>query len=214
MGKIYCVMGKSSSGKDTVYKKLKEQYKEFRLIVPYTTRPIREGEKDGVEYYFVDPEQFRAMKEDGKVIESRSYNTKCGIWTYFTADDGQINLSAADYLLIGTLVSYQALREYFGEEAIVPVYLEVEDGLRLARALERERRQEKPKYAEMCRRFLADEEDFSEENLIKSGITERFGNEDFTECLNKIQRYIEEIRYILSVFMRFHSFVIPFNLKL
>lgn len=194
MGKIYCVMGKSSSGKDTVYKKLKEQYKEFRLIVPYTTRPIREGEKDGVEYYFVDPEQFRAMKEDGKVIESRSYNTKCGIWTYFTADDGQIDLSAADYLLIGTLVSYQALREYFREEAIVPVYLEVEDGLRLARALERERRQEKPKYAEMCRRFLADEEDFSEENLIKSGITERFGNEDFTECLNKIQRYIEEIR--------------------
>ena len=194
MGKIYCVMGKSSSGKDTVYKKLKEQYKEFRLIVPYTTRPIREGEKDGVEYYFVDPEQFRAMKEDGKVIESRSYNTKCGIWTYFTADDGQIDLSAADYLLIGTLVSYQALREYFGEEAIVPVYLEVEDGLRLARALERERRQEKPKYAEMCRRFLADEEDFSEENLIKSGITERFGNEDFTECLNKIHRYIEEIR--------------------
>ena len=194
MGKIYCVMGKSSSGKDTVYKKLKEQYKEFRLIVPYTTRPIREGEKDGVEYYFVDPEQFRAMKEDGKVIESRSYNTKCGIWTYFTADDGQIDLSAADYLLIGTLVSYQALREYFGEEAIVPVYLEVEDGLRLARALERERRQEKPKYAEMCRRFLADKEDFSEENLIKSGITERFGNEDFTECLNKIQRYIEEIR--------------------
>ena len=194
MGKIYCVMGKSSSGKDTVYKKLKEQYKEFRLIVPYTTRPIREGEKDGVEYYFVDPEQFRAMKEDGKVIESRSYNTKCGIWTYFTADDGQIDLSAADYLLIGTLVSYQALREYFGEEAIVPVYLEVEDGLRLARALERERRQEKPKYAEMCRRFLADEEDFSEENLIKSGITERFGNEDFTECLNKIQRYIDEIR--------------------
>ena len=194
MGKIYCVMGKSSSGKDTVYKKLKAQYKEFRLIVPYTTRPIREGEKDGVEYYFVDPEQFRAMKEDGKVIESRSYNTKCGIWTYFTADDGQIDLSAADYLLIGTLVSYQALREYFGEEAIVPVYLEVEDGLRLARALERERRQEKPKYAEMCRRFLADEEDFSEENLIKSGITERFGNEDFTECLNKIQRYIEEIR--------------------
>ena len=194
MGKIYCVMGKSSSGKDTVYKKLKEQYKEFRLIVPYTTRPIREGEKDGVEYYFVDPEQFRAMKEDGKVIESRSYNTKCGILTYFSADVGQFELSPADFLFIGSLVSYHALREYFGDEEIVPVYLEVEDGLRLARALERERRQEKPKYAEMCRRFLADEEDFSEENLIKSGITERFGNEDFTECLNKIQRYIEEIR--------------------
>ena len=119
MGKIYCVMGKSSSGKDTVYKKLKEQYKEFRLIVPYTTRPIREGEKDGVEYYFVDPEQFRAMKEDGKVIESRSYNTKCGIWTYFTADDGQVSVGNDSYLGIGTLESFVRLREYYGNEVML-----------------------------------------------------------------------------------------------
>ena len=194
MGKIYCVMGKSSSGKDTVYKKLKEQYKEFRLIVPYTTRPIREGEKDGVEYYFVREDRFCEMKESKKVIEARSYNTKCGIWTYFTADDGQIDLNASDYLLIGTLVSYRALRKYFGESYIVPIYLEVEDGLRLVRALERERRQDEPKYAEMCRRFLADEEDFSEENLIKSGITERFCNEDLAACLDKIRTYIGKNR--------------------
>ena len=194
MGKIYCVMGKSSSGKDTVYKKLKEQYKEFRLIVPYTTRPIREGEKDGVEYYFVSEDRFCEMKESKKVIEARSYNTKCGIWTYFTADDGQSDLNASDYLLIGTLVSYRALRKYFGESYIVPIYLEVEDGLRLVRALERERRQDEPKYAEMCRRFLADEEDFSEENLIKSGITERFCNEDLAACLDKIRTYIGKNR--------------------
>ena len=194
MGKIYCVMGKSSSGKDTVYKKLKEQYKEFRLIVSYTTRPIREGEKDGVEYYFVSEDRFCEMKESKKVIEARSYNTKCGIWTYFTADDGQIDLNASDYLLIGTLVSYRALRKYFGESYIVPIYLEVEDGLRLVRALERERRQDEPKYAEMCRRFLADEEDFSEENLIKSGITERFCNEDLAACLDKIRTYIGKNR--------------------
>lgn len=194
MGKIYYVMGKSSSGKDTVYKKLKEQYPKFRSVVPYTTRPIREGEKDGVEYYFVDEKQLRAMKESGKVIEVRSYNTKCGVWTYFTADDGQIDLKTSDYLLIGTLVSYQALRDYFGETALVPIYLEVEDGLRLARALEREGREDEPKYAEMCRRFLADEEDFSEENLAKSGITDRFCNEDLTECLDQIRRYIGKTR--------------------
>ena len=194
MGKIYCVMGKSSSGKDTVYKKLKEQYKEFRLIVPYTTRPIREGEKDGVEYYFVSEDRFCEMKESKKVIEARSYNTKCGIWTYFTADDGQIDLNASDYLLIGTLVSYRALRKYFGESYIVPIYLEVEDGLRLVRALERERRQDEPKYAEMCRRFLADEENFSEENHIKNGITKRFCNEDLAACLDKIRTYIGKNR--------------------
>ena len=92
--------------------------------------------------------------------------------------DGQIDLDAHDYLVIGTLVSYRALREYFGEEKLLPVYIEVEDGLRLARAVERERRQAEPKYSELCRRFLADEEDFSEENLKKAGITRRFENRD------------------------------------
>ena len=195
MGKIFYIMGKSSSGKDSIYRQLEgDQELGLKRLVIYTTRPIRDGEVNGREYFFADENKLKEFRRNGKLIEARTYQTVYGPWTYFTADDGQIDLSAADYLLIGTLVSYQALREYFGEEAIVPVYLEVEDGLRLARALERERRQEKPKYAEMCRRFLADEEDFSEENLIKSGITERFGNEDFTECLNKIQRYIEEIR--------------------
>ncbi len=192
MGKIYYVMGKSSSGKDTIYKKLMEAHPRFRTIVPYTTRPIREGERDGVEYFFVDKERLREMQEAGQVIEVRSYDTKCGVWTYFTADDGQIDLNAHDYLVIGTLVSYQALREYFGEGKMVPVYIEVEDGLRLARAVERERRQAEPKYAELCRRFLADEEDFSEKNLKKAGISRRFVNNGLAECLSEIEAYIRE----------------------
>ena len=124
------------------------------------------------------------------MIEVRSYDTKCGVWTYFTADDGQIDLNAHDYLVIGTLVSYQALREYFGEGKMVPVYIEVEDGLRLARAVERERRQAEPKYAELCRRFLADAEDFSEKNLKKAGITRRFENGNLEECLAEIEEFI------------------------
>ena len=190
MGKIYYVMGKSSSGKDTVYKKMLERHPWFRTIVPYTTRPIREGERDGVEYFFVDEERLREMQESEQVIEVRSYNTRCGIWTYFTADDGQIDLDAHDYLVIGTLVSYRALREYFGEEKLIPVYIEVDDGLRLARAVERERRQAEPKYTELCRRFLADEEDFSEENLSRAGITRCFENRDLDACLEEIEEYI------------------------
>ena len=84
-----------------------------------------------MEYFFVDDERLREMQEAEQVIEVRSYNTRCGVWTYFTADDGQIDLDAHDYLVIGTLVSYRALREYFGEEKLLPVYIEVEDGLRL-----------------------------------------------------------------------------------
>ena len=190
MGKIYYVMGKSSSGKDTIYKKLLERYPMFHTIVPYTTRPIRKGEQNGVEYYFVDEKRLNEMQEAGQVIEVRSYNTKCGIWTYFTADDGQIDLEQFDYLLIGTLVSYRAMKEYFGEDALVPIYIEVEDGERLERALAREKKQAVPKYAEMCRRFLADAGDFSEENLQSAGITRRFENGDLSECLSDIQKYI------------------------
>ena len=190
MGKIYYVMGKSSSGKDTIYKKLMKRHPEFHMIVPYTTRPCREGEQDGVEYFFVDEGRLREMREDGRVIESRSYNTKCGIWTYFTADDGQIDLRMYDYLVIGTLVSYEALRDYYGEEYLVPIYIEVEDGVRLLRALERERRQAVPLYAEMCRRFLADAEDFSEDNLRRGGIARRFQNEDLEDCIEDIEQFM------------------------
>lgn len=190
MGRIFYVMGKSSSGKDTIYKNLTERYDSLKTIVPYTTRPIREGEKDGVEYFFVTEKQLQEMKEAGRIIEIRSYNTKCGVWTYFTADDGQIDLTGHDYLMIGTLVSYHALIDYFGKESLVPIYIEVEDGERLSRALEREKRQVFPGYAELCRRFLADEEDFSEENLRKAGIDKRFNNRDLNVCLKEIEAFM------------------------
>ena len=194
MSKIYYVMGKSSSGKDTIYKHLAEENPELRMVVPYTTRPIREGETDGVEYFFADEAQLNEMQEAGKVIEVRSYNTRCGVWTYFTADDGRINLEEHDYLMIGTLVSYQALKEYFGAEKIVPLYIQVEDGERLFRALEREQREAVPRYTELCRRFLADEEDFSEEKLQEAGIQRRFENRDLEICLNEIQDFIRSER--------------------
>jgi guanylate kinase len=183
-------MGKSASGKDTIYKELIEKIPKFHSIVPYTTRPMREGEKDGVEYFFVDQERFDEMMDEEKIIEFRSYNTKCGIWTYFTADDGQIELWQYDYLVIGTIESYYALKEYFGDDVMVPLYIEVEDGLRLSRALERERAQTKPQYAELCRRFLADAEDFSEENLERAGIKRRFQNIDKETCMEEILREI------------------------
>ena len=193
MGRIFCLMGKSSSGKDTIYKMLRERYPELCAVVPYTTRPIRENESDGVEYFFVDNRTFHELEAQGRVIESRSYDTKCGVWTYFTADDGQIDLKRHDYLMIGTLVSFEALMTYFGEENVVPVYVEIDDGIRLGRALEREQRQKEPKYAEMCRRFLADSEDFSEEKLREAGIRRRFENEDLERGVEESGAYIEDL---------------------
>ena len=191
MGKICYIMGKSSSGKDTIFKKLKEILPQFRTIILYTTRPIRAGETDGVEYYFTDEAKLESLEKQGAVIEMRAYHTKCGVWKYFTADDGQIDLEQYHYIVIGTLQSYEEMRRYFGEDRLVPVYIEVEDGERLSRALMRERQQSEPKYSEMCRRFLADQEDFSEENLENAGIMKRFQNNNMEECIQEIQMYLE-----------------------
>ena len=135
------------------------------------------------------------MKREGKIIENRDYNTVYGIWSYFTADDGQINLQGNNYLLIGTLESYEKIRNYYGKEKLVPIYIEVEDGERLKRAIKREESQENPKYEEMCRRFLADSKDFSEENLNRCGIIRRYKNVDMEECIGEIcETIISKIR--------------------
>lgn len=192
MGRIYFLMGKSASGKDTVYKLLMEEGKSgLKKFVIYTTRPIRDGERDGVEYHFVTDEDLNRMEAEGKVIEKRVYKTVAGPWTYFTADDGQIDLKSGNYLTIGTLESYEKLKSYFGEKSLFPIYIYLDDGLRLERALERERRQEIPNYRELCRRFLADEEDFKEENLQRCGIKKRYENTDLETCLKQIMNDIE-----------------------
>lgn len=192
MAKIFFVLGKSCSGKDTIFNRLKEN-KELNLktVVGYTTRPMREGEEDGKEYFFVSREKLEVLKSSGKVIECRDYNTVHGIWSYFTVDDGQINLSDDNYLYIGTLESYEKMVEFYGQEVVVPLYIQVETGERLARAVARERKQVEPKYAEMCRRFLADEEDFKEENIVKVGIEKRFDNVELEECIEQIVGYIK-----------------------
>jgi len=196
MGKLFYIMGKSASGKDSIYRKmLKREELHLQKMVLYTTRPIRQGEEDGNEYYFVDDAKLSKMKSEGKVIESRAYNTVRGIWTYFTADDDKVDLEKNNYLSIGTLESYQCLVEYYGQDKICPIYIEVEDGERLKRAIKREGKQEKPVYEEVCRRFLADSEDFSETKLAQAKITKRFLNHDKEACRAEVGKCIESMVY-------------------
>lgn len=195
MGKIFLLMGKSTSGKDTIYKELiKNEKLGLDKVVPYTTRPMRDGEKDGVQYFFKKENEYLELKSQGKIIEERTYYTHYGEWRYFTVDDGQINLKDGNYLVIGTLESYCYIRDYFGKENVVPLLIDVEDKIRLRRAMAREDKQEHPKYDEMCRRYLADEEDFSEEKLKAAGITRRFNNEGtIDQILDEINEYLTQM---------------------
>lgn len=194
--KIIYIMGKSSAGKDTIYKILKEKI-DVKPYVLYTTRPIRTGEKEGVDYNYLTDEEMKQyfQDENSKVIESRTYNTVYGPWTYATILDNQFS-SEKDLLMTGTLESYNALLKYFQNKKnieIIPIYIEVDDGVRLERALKREREQSNPKYIELCRRFIADSQDFSEENINKSGIKKRFQNNKLDDCVNEIVDYIGKI---------------------
>lgn len=193
MGRIFYLMGKSASGKDTLFKLLvNDDELKLRTVTLYTTRPMRAEERDGREYNFCDTAFFKRMEEANRVIESRTYNTVYGPWTYFTLDDGQINIAENNYIMIGTLESYISTREYFGAEALIPVYVTVETGERLTRALNREKLQENPKYSEMCRRFLADEADFSMENLNRCEIKRGFENKVLEDCFAQIKQMIVE----------------------
>lgn len=188
MGKIFYVMGKSSSGKDTIYNKLiMDKELKLKTFVGYTTRPMREGEINGREYFFVDRERLEELTGMGRVIEVRGYDTVHGVWYYFTVDDEQVDLIKYNYILIGTLESYEKVRNFYGSKTVVPVYIQVEDGERLSRALARERAQKEPKYAELCRRFLADSADFSDENLERLEINNRYENVYMEECFNRIK---------------------------
>ena len=195
MGRIFYIIGKSASGKDKIFRYLQgREALGLRSVVLYTTRPIRQKEIDGREYHFVDDAALDRLKAEGRVIEERAYDTAYGVWRYATVDDGGIDVAKHSYLAIGTLISFRQLRAYFGEDRVVPVYIETEDGIRLERALRREKKQAEPKYREMCRRFLADSEDFSEENILAAGITKRFPNNgELSDCLKEVEDYISSM---------------------
>ena len=192
MARLFYMIGKSSTGKDTIYREVISRTDlNLNPLVMYTTRPISKGETDGKEYYFVDEKVLNELEKEGRVIEKRAYHTIHGIWTYFTVDDEHADLNRKDYLAIGTLESYAQIRNYYGEKLVVPIYIQVEDGLRLERALKREKQQSVPKYEELCRRFLADQADYAEEKLAKAGIDRRFSNDkDIMSCVEEVVAFI------------------------
>lgn len=193
MGRIYCIMGKSSSGKDSIYQKVIEAgIPGLERMIPYTTRPVRADETDGKQYHFCDKHKMKELEAAGQIIELRTYETVYGAWDYFTVDDGQLHLADTSYLYIITLEGYLKIRKHFGNERVVPIYIEVEDGERLIRAIEREKQQKKPRYDEMCRRYLADAADFSEEKLAEAAIRKRFVNSSMANTIQEIITYITD----------------------
>lgn len=185
---IFYIMGKSASGKDSLYKRLMKSDLNLSRFVIYTTRPKRDGEEEGVEYNFVDKKYLDDNKD--KIIEERVYHTVFGDWYYATLEDGKISRDK-NYIVIGTLESYNHIKKYYGEDTVFPIYLEADDDIRRERAIHRENLQKVPKFDEMERRLKADEIDFSEEKLKEANITKRYNINDFDICFREVVKDIK-----------------------
>ena len=111
MPEIIFLMGKSATGKDHIYEQLAhDEQLHLKRITMYTTRPMRAGEAEGVEYHFVNDDEAARLEKEGKIIEMRCYDTVIGVWKYFTVNDGQIQLGGKNrYIVIGTLEAYDGI---------------------------------------------------------------------------------------------------------
>lgn len=202
MSNFIYIMGKSSAGKDTIYSNLKDKI-QTNLYVPYTTRPKREGEENGIQYFFKTKEEIEQLSKSGKIMESRNYNVinaqgQKDVWTYATVYDEQFN-KQGDYMSIGTLESYTSILKYLKENPekninMIPVYISIDEEERKRRATERENKQAKPNYEEMNRRLQADNIDFSDEKLKEANIGKKqtFENYDLDLCVENIVKYVEK----------------------
>ncbi len=193
MGKIILIMGPSNSGKDTIYKLIKEKLNiPLEEIILYTTRPMRKNEQNAREYYFVNEEEMNNMLNNNLIIERRCYDTVHGKWYYFTSKK-EFNLEKYNYIGLNTLVGLDQYLKYFKKENIISLYIEVEKGERLQRAINREKKLENADYEEMCRRFLADSIDFSEEELSKRPITAIIDNNGSLEnTMKQVEKILQK----------------------
>ena len=146
---------------------------------------------EGQEYHFIKEQEFESGIHSGLMAEYRAYDTVFGKWYYGTVLPSDITAGlsckkAENYLAIGTLESYLQLKKKLGRENIFPIYIEVPDKMRLARAFHREEGRGKMTEEEILRRFKADAEDFSEGRLKEAGIKRAYQNIDFSLCLNEI----------------------------
>ena len=159
---IYC--GPSGCGKNAIMAAALATGNLVPLVT-YTTRPMRDGEKDGVDYNFVSREEFFELEKQGRIFESRVYHTTVnGVeddWYYGSPRLGDV--MERNYVGILDLDGIRSYIKEYGADVVTPVFIYTDDEIREARAIRRGSFDK----SEWDRRFADDAKKFSKEELIK-----------------------------------------------
>ena len=188
---IIFITGKSGAGKDTIVRKIGNKYQNLKPLIPYTTRPKRPGEFEGLHYHFVNENDLE--KYSGKILESRTYHTANGDWIYFTADDIDRD---ENYIYITTPEAIENLQYTCSERGISFIIIEIfaKHGKRLQRQIDRATNaifgNQHVDYKEICRRFISDEEDFERENYYPNYIIDNSNDDDGAYCMECVEEIL------------------------
>ena len=166
---VLVITGKSGSGKDTLAKELIKRYPNvYKESIEITSRPIRQNEVNGVDKIFVTKDEFLSLVKEDKIMEYRQYDVvledgEKDIWYY-----GHTYPTESTTILTGPFVFLSRLAYSKQDELdIIPIYIHVDDQVELfMRGINREIGKENPNFREVCRRFLSDMYDFSDEFAI------------------------------------------------
>lgn len=143
MSKVIVLLSPSSAGKDTILKKLINNYNYFNFtnLVSHTTRPKRDYECNGKDYYFTNKDNFNKIK----MIEKREYNTlyngKSDVWYYGLSemelhdklDSGNIPIVILDYHGLHEFKEYCSKNDI----EVIPFYIQVNPIVRFYRCIKR-----------------------------------------------------------------------------
>ena len=197
--KIFALLGYSSVGKDTILKQVLKDMDDVKPIISTTTRPMRKGETEGVEYYFIDDTEFFRRGTD--FVEQRIYHTKVkengveknATWRYGIE---RMELEKDDYLIvIVDSVGYKELKNYVGNNKIVPIFISAPQEELKARALARGDLE-----AEVDRRLKDDYERFMDFRVrtVYHEVKNTNGRleEAIKEVENIITKHINEVKEI------------------
>lgn len=180
--KICCLVGESGSGKSTLTAKLVADYRGVKRLVTYTTRPARAGEVNGVDYHFVTDVELDQFAEANKLVVSENFPP---MGRFAIVNDGQVDqLSRTVYLVDGSLARAAALQKFYGTNKVDVVHVYVDDETRLLRMLGRAMAGDR-NYRELCRRFLADKDDYAAERFAIMGLHDvRLENINLTDAVD------------------------------